>query len=87
MCSPSVMPEGRLFTLVSSPNYLFEMMSWLGYAIASFTLASYVFLLASVVSMGFYAHKKHIAYKQFFDGQEGRPLYPKNRKRMIPFIF
>ena len=31
--------------------------------------------------------KKHEALEQEFDGREGRLLYPKDRKVIIPFIF
>ena len=30
---------------------------------------------------------RHKKYKKEFDGKEGRPLYPENRKALIPFIF
>ena len=81
--SPSghVMPTGCIFSCVSSPHYLFEMITWLGFAIASFTLASFVFLFVSTVCMCVYARKRHVRYKQEFTD------YPQKRKAIVPYIF
>lgn len=82
-----VIPFGYMFELVSCPHYFFEIVSWIGYLIATWTLPAAVFLAASVATLVTYAHKKHKAYLVEFDGLAGRELYPRRRKALIPFIF
>ena len=85
--SQHVIPTGVLFKYVSCPNYTFEIISWIGFGFMTFTLPAALFLIASVITLVIYAHKKQKAYKMEFDGKEGRPLYPPKRKALIPFIF
>lgn len=85
--SQHVLPHGFLFECVSCPHYLCEILSWLGFFLASWTLPAAVFLLATFITLVTYSYKKHKAYQQEFDGLAGRELYPKNRKALIPFIF
>lgn len=85
--SQHVLPHGFLFDLVSCPHYLCEILSWLGFFLASWALPAAIFLLATVITLVTYSYKKHKAYQQEFDGLAGRELYPKNRKALIPFIF
>lgn len=85
--SQHVLPHGFLFECVSCPHYLFEILSWLGFFLASWTLPAALFLLATIITLVTYAHKKYKAYQQEFDGLAGRELYPRNRKALIPFVF
>ncbi len=85
--SKRVMPTGAMFKYVSCPNYTFEIISWIGFAFVSFTLASFVFLLASIITLTIYSYKHHTSYRAEFDGTNDKPLYPTNRKALIPFIF
>jgi len=73
-------PRGYGFNLVSCPNYLFEILSWVFFSFVSGSWASWFFVLVSSVQMYFWAVKKHSIYKKEF------PNYPKNRKALIPFI-
>lgn len=82
-----VIPSGYMFEFVSCPHYFFEIVSWVGFLLATWTLPAAVFLLASAVTLVFYAYKKHKAYLMEFDGLGGRELYPRQRKTLIPFIF
>ena len=85
--SKHVVPYGLLFNYVSCPHYFFEIVTWLGFAVASFVLPALLFLVATVVTLVIYASKKHKAYRQEFDGLGERELYPRNRKALIPFVF
>lgn len=85
--SQHAIPHGFLFEFVSCPHYLCEILSWLGFFLASWALPAALFLLATIITLVTYSFKKHKAYQQEFDGPAGRELYPKNRKALIPFIF
>jgi very-long-chain enoyl-CoA reductase len=79
-------PRGILFNLVSCPNYLFEILSWVGFTLASQSVASAVFTVVGAAQMTVWAIAKHRRYRKEFDGQDGREMYPKNRKILIPFV-
>eukprot|EP00297_Palpitomonas_bilix_P012867 CAMPEP_0113903604 /NCGR_PEP_ID=MMETSP0780_2-20120614/22651_1 /TAXON_ID=652834 /ORGANISM="Palpitomonas bilix" /LENGTH=293 /DNA_ID=CAMNT_0000896845 /DNA_START=38 /DNA_END=919 /DNA_ORIENTATION=- /assembly_acc=CAM_ASM_000599 len=74
-------PRGFFFELVSCPNYFFEIMSWLGFNIATQTFAGYLFMIIGGGQMVIWATGKHRNYKKEFRD------YPKNRKRIFPFIY
>ena len=80
-------PRGVLFSLISCPNYFFEILSWIGFTLASQSVAAAAFTLVGALQMTAWAVQKHRRYRKEFDGQEGRELYPRGRKALIPFIF
>lgn len=80
-------PRGGLFEFVSCPNYTYEILSWLGFNLMTRTVAGILFMTAGAAQMVVWAQAKHRRYRQEFDGQDGRPLYPPNRKVIIPFLF
>ena len=80
-------PRGFLFERVSSPHYLFEILSWVGFALVTETWAALAFLLVGAGILGAWAHTRHAAYKKDFDGLEGRELYPAARRALIPGVF
>jgi len=82
-------PEGIFWTItgVSFPNYFFEVLIWIAWNIAFFSIPGVLFLIAGTLQMGQWAVKKHSTYRKQFDGKDGRRLYPKHRKAMIPFLF
>lgn len=80
-------PYGGLFEYVSCPNYTYEILAWLGFNIMTKTVAGALFMLAGATQMIIWANGKHRRYKKDFDGQDGRPLYPKNRTALVPFIY
>ena len=84
--SQHVLPDMGCFKLVSCPHYLFEVITWLGFALATFTLAAWTFFICSTIVLCIYSRKKHLAYKTEFDGDSGNPEYPRHRKALIPFI-
>jgi len=82
-----VIPRGFLFERVSSPHYLFEILSWLGFALVAQTWAAGAFLVVGAGILGSWAHARHVAYRKDFDGLEGREQYPASRRALIPGVF
>ncbi len=80
-------PTGFGFDLVSCANYLYEVLSWLVFAIYVHTLGAYVFIACTIYVLRGWAMERHLRYKREFDGKEGRKLYPSGRKALIPFIY
>ncbi|KAJ3562851.1 hypothetical protein NP233_g9323 [Leucocoprinus birnbaumii] len=73
-------PYGYGFSLVSCPNYFFEIMGWTVVAVMTNSIAAWIFLAFSVYIMTIWALKKHRNYKKEF-GKD----YPK-RRALFPFI-
>jgi len=74
-------PHGYMFELVSCPGYLGELIEWGGFAIGVWNLAALVWLLFCCSTFFPRARNNHDFYLHNF------PDYPKNRKRLIPFIY
>jgi very-long-chain enoyl-CoA reductase len=81
------LPQGFLFERVSCPNYLFEVMSWVGFTILTWALSSLVFTLTGAAILTAWARERHQAYKSEFDGKDGKALYPEKRKAIFPFLY
>eukprot|EP01133_Synstelium_polycarpum_P013383 gene13383-15742_t len=79
-------PKGGLFDYVSCPNYTVEILSWVGFTVMTQTLTAGLFTLLGAFQMYVWAVAKHRRYRKEFDGQNGRPQYPKSRKIIIPFL-
>ncbi len=80
-------PHGGMFELVSGPHYLFEIVTWVGFAVLAQVWGAYGFLaLGTVIIITSYALPRHKKYLEEFDGKDGRPLYPENRKAILPFL-
>ena len=73
-------PRGGLFDRVSCPNYLGEIAEWLGFAIATWSLAGFTFAIWTFCNLAPRAFTHHRWYKNEF------PDYPTNRKALIPFL-
>jgi very-long-chain enoyl-CoA reductase len=82
-----VIPRGFLFERVSSPHYLFEILTWVGFALATQTWAALAFLLLGSGILASWARARHLAYRKDFDGLEGRASYPAARRALIPGVF
>ena len=76
-------PRGGMFRFVSSANYFGEFMEWVGYAIASWSVAGAVFAWWTFANLAPRAGDLRKRYEQEF-GEEFTKL---NRKRIIPFIY
>ncbi len=73
-------PRGGLFEYVSCPNYLGEMITWLGWTVATWSIGGIFFLLWTIFNLGPRAFQHHQWYKKTF------PDYPAKRKALIPFV-
>ncbi len=73
-------PRGWLYEYVTCPNYLGEIIEWIGFALATWSLAGLAFALYTAANLGPRALANHRWYLEQF------PDYPKNRKALIPFL-
>ncbi|KAK4756755.1 hypothetical protein SAY87_006882 [Trapa incisa] len=79
-------PRGFLFNIVTCANYTTEIYQWLGFNIATQTVAGYVFLVVAAFIMTDWAFTKHRRLKKLFDGKEGRTKYPRRWVILPPFL-
>ena len=73
-------PYNGAYRWVSCPNYLGELITWVGFACAAWSVAGLVFAFMSASNLIFRAMDNHQWYQEQF------PDYPKERKAIIPFI-
>ena len=74
-------PRGGLFSFVSCPNYLGEIIEWLGWALMTWSLAGLAFATMSMANLIPRARTHHAWYQQHF------PDYPQRRKALIPGVW
>jgi 3-oxo-5-alpha-steroid 4-dehydrogenase 1 len=75
-------PVGGMFKYVTSANYLGEFTEWVGWAIMTWSLPGLIFAIWTFANLGPRANALRKWYIEKF-GDE----YPKDRKRMIPFLY
>lgn len=75
-------PKGDAFEFVSCANYFYESCSWMFFSLFANHLSCYVFWIFGTFIMASWANDRHRSYLKTF-GEK----YPKNRKRIIPFIY
>jgi len=74
-------PIGGLYRFISCPNYFGEILEWLGFAIATWSLPGLAFFIWSFSNLAPRALSHHKWYKErFYD-------YPAKRKAVIPYLF
>lgn len=73
-------PQGGLFNSVSCPNYLGEIVEWVGFALASLSLPALLFVLWTLANLVPRALSHHAWYHTRF------PNYPEKRKAIFPFF-
>lgn len=73
-------PHGGMFHLVSCPNYLGEMIIWLGWAIMLWHWVGAAFFFWTMANLAPRAITTHNWYLETFED------YPKNRKALVPYI-
>lgn len=73
-------PRGWLYERVSCPNYLGEIIVWIGWAIATWSAAGVVFVLWTLANLMPRALANHAWYQAKFDE------YPSQRKAVIPYL-
>lgn len=74
-------PSGGLFRWVSCPNYLGEIVEWIGWALATWSLPGVFFAVWTISNLMPRARANHTWYKKEF------PDYPEERKALIPGIW
>jgi protein-S-isoprenylcysteine O-methyltransferase Ste14 len=74
-------PGGGLFRWVGSPQYLGEIIQWIGWAIMTWSLAGLAFALFTICNLLPRAISNHRWYRQQF------PDYPADRKILLPRLF
>lgn len=73
-------PYGGAYRWVSAPNYLGEILTWVGFAIASWSPAALSFVLMTAANLVPRALTNHRWYQKQF------PDYPRERRALIPFL-
>lgn len=73
-------PYGWGYRYVSMPNYLGEIITWVGFSIAAWSLAGVSFVVFTMANLVPRAVANHKWYQETF------PDYPKNRKAIFPYI-
>ena len=74
-------PHGGLYRWVSCPNYLGEMVIWVGWAIVTWSLAGLAFALWTVANLAPRAWSHHRWYQERFED------YPTERKALLPGVW
>ena len=73
-------PYGGMFRFVSSPNYLGELIEWLGFAIIAGSLPAFSFFIWTCANLIPRALDNHKWYRKTFTD------YPSERKAIFPYI-
>ena len=73
-------PYGGFYRFVSSPNYLGEIIEWIGFAFAAWTVPAWVFAWFTATNLVPRSFSNHRWYLEKFSD------YPKNRRVIIPFL-
>ncbi len=74
-------PRGGLYERVSCPNYFGEIIEWIGWAIASWSLSGAAFAFYTFANLAPRASSHHAWYRRTF------PDYPPKRKALVPFLW
>ena len=74
-------PHGGLYRWISCPNYFGEIIEWIGWAIATWSLPGLTFAVWTFANLAPRAHAHHKWYHQNFED------YPAQRKALIPWVW
>ncbi|MFT5432426.1 MAG: 3-oxo-5-alpha-steroid 4-dehydrogenase 1 [Myxococcota bacterium] len=74
-------PKGGFYRFVSAPNYMGEIIEWIGWAVATWSVAGLTFAVFTFGNLGPRAKTNHQWYLDKF------PDYPKERRALIPFVW
>ncbi|GMG39080.1 unnamed protein product [Aspergillus oryzae] len=76
-------PYGFGFGVVTCPNYLFEIIAWIGiWFVSGLSLSILIFIIIGSVQMAIWARKKEHRYRKEFGGK-----YKVKRFAMLPGIY
>lgn len=73
-------PHGGLYRWVSCPNYMSEMVEWLGWAVLTWSLPGLAFFVFTVANLLPRALSHHRWYREKF------PEYPPERRAVVPYL-
>jgi protein-S-isoprenylcysteine O-methyltransferase Ste14 len=73
-------PDGGAYRWVSCPNYLGEIVEWIGWALATWSLAGAAFALYTMANLAPRAIAHHRWYREQFTD------YPPQRRALIPYV-
>lgn len=85
--SQHLIPKGFWFQLICCPHYVFEMVTWLGFAMATCTLAACCFFLCTTFILLVKGRLRYRDYCKEFDGRNRKPKYKRWRKAIIPLCW
>ncbi len=74
-------PHGGFFRFVSCPNYLGEVIEWVGFAIMTWSLPGVIYAVWVSLALFSTGLGTHRWYRQHF-GED----YPQNRKAILPYV-
>ncbi len=74
-------PYGGLYHWISSPNYFGEIVIWIGWAIATWSVAGFAFATWTIANLVPRSKSHHAWYLRNF------PDYPSNRKVLLPKLW
>lgn len=74
-------PHGFLYKYITCPNYFGEIIEWTGFALMTWCLPSFSFLVWTIANLVPRAIANHRWYYQKFEN------YPKSRKILVPHVF
>jgi protein-S-isoprenylcysteine O-methyltransferase Ste14 len=74
-------PHGGTYRFVTSPNYLGEIVEWVGFAIAAQSYAALAFAVFTVANLAPRARSHHRWYREKFAD------YPTSRKILLPGLW
>lgn len=76
-----ILPKGYMYDYISCPNYFGELVEWLGFALMTSTLSSWIFFMSSFANLFPRAIKYHSWYKVKF-----KEAFPSQRLALIPYV-
>ena len=74
-------PQGGMYRWISCPNYFGEILEWIGWAIATWSLAGLAFALWTAANLVPRAYSHHQWYRESFTD------YPPERKALVPRLW
>jgi 3-oxo-5-alpha-steroid 4-dehydrogenase 1 len=74
-------PQGGMYRWISCPNYFGEIIEWIGWAVATWSLAGLAFALWTAANLVPRAHSHHQWYRDSFAD------YPPERKALVPRLW